>query len=166
MVLGMRTTQVKQLPKSKDHVDIGYLVRNASKQDTKFIKIAETTAWNFQQGAMLQWLGESKSIVFNVRSQGGFAGKVLNIETGATSTLPLPVYSVSYDGKLAVSLDFYNIFLNRREYSYIPTKDTAKSELKGILVFPIAKPTMQKLVLNESNLWEDILSGKWSTQVD
>ena len=40
-----------------------------------FTRIAETTAWNFQQGAMLQWhpLAPDRKIIFNRRDGGRFS---------------------------------------------------------------------------------------------
>ena len=71
-------------------------------------KIATTHTWNVQQGCMAQWLGpDYKShILYNDIRQGKYCSIVLNIEAGVERVLPMPAYTVSADGKIALSLDF------------------------------------------------------------
>jgi hypothetical protein len=64
--------------------------------------VGETAAWNWQQGAMAQWLGESAEVVFNTRS----GSAVVDVASGARRDLPLPVYAVAPDGRRALSVDF------------------------------------------------------------
>ena len=44
-----RVSFMDRLPTAEDLAEIGYL------EDGRFVKIGETSAWNFQQGAMLQY---------------------------------------------------------------------------------------------------------------
>lgn len=52
--------------------------------DGEFITFAETKAWNFQQGSMLQWLpGDAdKQVIYNMRSDDNFIGVIKYIDTG------------------------------------------------------------------------------------
>ena len=58
-----------RLPEKDDIAEIGLV--DVNKQD--FIPVVETTAWNFQQGAMLQWNPSSPNdeIIFNIREENG-----------------------------------------------------------------------------------------------
>ena len=64
-----------------DRGEVGYfdLQRN-----NKWIKIGETTAWNWQQGTRLQWIpGSSDEIVWNDRSEDGkiLVSRIYNMKT-------------------------------------------------------------------------------------
>ena len=48
-----RTEFIDRIPTDKDVLELGYITNNV------FTKFAQTTAWNFQQGAMLQYMGDS-----------------------------------------------------------------------------------------------------------
>jgi hypothetical protein len=73
----------------------------------RWIPLAETHAWNWQQGAMLQWRpGSHDEILYNDRRDGRFVGIVRNVHTGAERVLSRPVYGVSPSGREAISLSF------------------------------------------------------------
>lgn len=70
--------------------------------------VANTLAWNFQQGSMCQWLpgAEGERVVFNDRSGSAFVSRVLDVTTGEEREVPWPVMAVAPDGETAYSLDF------------------------------------------------------------
>ena len=74
----------------------------------KIKKIAITHTWNVQQGCMAQWLGPDfqSRIMYNDMRDGKYCSVILDWETGKELILSIPVYSVSSDGKTALSLDF------------------------------------------------------------
>ncbi len=91
-------------------------------------KIAETRAWNVQMSCMLQWLGpdyESK-ILYNDFRDGKFCSIVLDIATGNERVINAPVYSVSTDGKHAITLDFARLYSLRPGYGYYNTPEKTK----------------------------------------
>jgi len=57
---------------------------------------------------MLQWQGKDgdRLIVYNDRQDGQFVSIIHDIHTGTKRVLPRPVYAVSNDGRLALSLNF------------------------------------------------------------
>ena len=60
--------------------------------DNKFIPVAETDAWCWQQGCMFQWLNDSQSkVIYNDREGDHFVSRVLDIETGKRETLCRPI---------------------------------------------------------------------------
>ena len=93
--------------------------------------LATTHSWNVQQGCMAQWLGpDFKSrILYNDLRDGKYCSVILDVNTFNERVLPLPCYTVSADGKTALSLDFSRLHSLRLGYGYseLPeaTKDVA-----------------------------------------
>jgi hypothetical protein len=104
-LLGMRVYFQNRDVKPTDHADIGYI---DLKDGFKWTKIGGTTAWNWQQGARLQWRPRSDEIVWNDRAEDGkkFVCRVYNFRTGTRRTLPRPIYDLSPDGATALTHDF------------------------------------------------------------
>lgn len=109
---------VDRIPEPEDVAELGYI----DLETHKFHKIAETTAWNFQQGAMLQWYGEDH-ILYNIRSGNGFKTAITNWKTGETVTRPMPSANVSADGRYSLSINFSRIFDFRPGYGYAGVPD-------------------------------------------
>ena len=91
-------------------------------------KIATTHTWNVQQGCMAQWLGpDFKShILYNDLRDGKYCSVILNIETIEERVLPMPCYTVSADGKTALSLDFSRLHSLRLGYGYAALPEKTK----------------------------------------
>ena len=96
-----------------------------------FRVLAKTHTWNVQQGCMAQWLGPdfSSHILYNDLREGKYCSVILNVKSGEERVLPMPVYTVSADGKTALTLDFSRLHSLRLGYGYaaLPekTKDVA-----------------------------------------
>ena len=95
-----------------------------------FRVVARTHTWNVQQGCMAQWLGPdfSNRIIFNDLRDGKYCSVILNVLTREERVLPLPVYSVSSDGKTALSLDFSRLHSLRLGYGYAALPEKTKGE--------------------------------------
>lgn len=93
-------------------------------------KLATTHTWNVQQGCMVQWLGPdfTKCIIYNDLRDGRYCSIILDIETGDERVLDLPVYTVSNDGKTALSLDFSRLHSLRLGYGYSALDEKTKGE--------------------------------------
>jgi hypothetical protein len=104
-LLSMRVNFDKRPIKPDDRAEVGFIDR---KSHNTWTKIGETTAWNWQQGARLQWRPMSDEIMWNDRSDDAksFVCRVLNFRTGKKRMLPLPVYDLSPDGRTALTHDF------------------------------------------------------------
>jgi hypothetical protein len=90
---------------------------------------AETRAWNFQQGAMLQWLpGSASEVVFNDRAGDRFVAVVLDVKTGRRRTLPRPVAAVSHDGEWALSINYSRLARVRPVCGYRGIEDAWDAE--------------------------------------
>lgn len=115
-VLGMEVAFEHRSPKADDVIKIGMV--DLQDQD-RWIELGESSAWNWQQGCMLQWLpGSASNVIWNDREQGQYVSRILDVKTGKGRTVPAPVYSVCPDGKTAIVPDFRRIQDVRPGYGY------------------------------------------------
>ena len=100
----------------------------AENEDGRVKKIAETSAWNVQQSCMLQWLGPdfSSQILYNDYRDGRYVSIILTLATMEEKIIPAPVYSVSADGKFALTLDFSRLYELRPGYGYYNVPEKTK----------------------------------------
>lgn len=93
----------------------------------RFLPIARTAAFNWQQGTHLAWMptAPGREIIFNTVTPDGYAAVVRDVFTGAERRLPLPIYDVSRNGKLAVTLNFDRVHSTRPGYGYHHFPDRA-----------------------------------------
>ena len=91
-------------------------------------KIAETSSWNVQQACMAQWLGPdfSSRILFNDYRDGKYVAVVKELKTGKERVIPAPAYTVSADGKIALTLDFSRLYNLRPGYGYYNVPEKTK----------------------------------------
>ena len=101
-----------------------------------FHKLGETTAWNWQMGCQLQWLGDTDKVIFNTRAAGknthiyaDFQSTVVDIHTGDIQHLPLPIYVVAPHGDFALALDYARFMVTHRTIGYNATHHPPKLEL-------------------------------------
>lgn len=115
-------------------------------------KLAETRAWNVQMGCMLQWLGPDyqSKILYNDFRDGRFCSVILNLESGEEQIIEMPVYSVTADGKMALTLDFTRLYSLRPGYGYynLPekTKNVALPEEDCIWIINLESGEIQPLL--------------------
>ena len=102
-------------------------------------KVAETHAWNLQQGAMLHWNPLHRDeILFNDRRDSQIVSVVMNIRTGKERVLPAAINGLSHDGHYALSLSYGRLGRLRKTVSYQgiedPTKDVPHPDNDGVFV--------------------------------
>jgi len=121
-VLSHETTFWDRPPRGDDRIPLGMI---DLKEANRFQTVAETSAWSWQQGAMLQWWpGEPEStIVYNDRGGDEFVSVVQDIRTGSRRVLPRPVAAVNRTGKKALSLNFSRLADLRPGYGYAELPD-------------------------------------------
>ena len=108
-MLGLRIFIEGRKVQPFDKGEVGYF---DLQKVNKWTKIGETTAWNWQQGCRLQWVpGSSEEIIWNDRSKDGkkLVSRIYNMRTKKTRTLPSTVYTISPDGKTALTVNFERI---------------------------------------------------------
>ncbi|PFG04475.1 hypothetical protein [Bacillus sp. es.034] len=101
-----------------------------TKDNNSFRKIAETNAWNVQQGCMLQWLGpdHSRKVLYNDYRNGNYCTVILDIYSDEEQVINMPVYSVSEAGDFALSLDFSRLHSMRPGYGYSNKENSTKGQ--------------------------------------
>lgn len=104
----------------EDRAQIGWIDLNSGAWNP----IDLTSAFNWQQGAMLQWLGESDCFIYNNTNNGEFISKEYNISTGEQYVHPWPVYGVLINPKISLTLQFKRSYWCRA-YHYETIKDKA-----------------------------------------
>lgn len=120
-VLCMRADDTWSDVSPKKSADILLIDTKLSQNDQNRVrKIAQTHAWNVQQACMLQWLGPDfkKRIIYNDFRQGKYCSVVKDLENDSERIIQMPVYTVSADGKTALSLDFSRLYNLRPGYGY------------------------------------------------
>lgn len=126
-VLGMEVDFQHRSPRPSDVIKIGMV---DLQDNDRWIELGESTAWCWQQGCMLQWMpGTESTILWNDRAGDRYVCRFLDVQTGARRTIPHPVYSVSPDGKTAVSADFRRINDVRPGYGYVGLADPWADDL-------------------------------------
>ena len=90
--------------------------------------LAATNSWNVQQGCMAQWLGPDfkSKILYNDFRNGKFCSVILDVSTKQETVIDAPCYTVSNDGKFALSLDFTRLYSLRPGYGYYNTPEKTK----------------------------------------
>ena len=101
-----------------------------TKNSNSFRVLAKTHTWNVQQGCMAQWLGPDfkSKILYNDLRNGMYSSVILDIETNKERVLPMPVYTLSVDGKTALALDFSRLHSLRLGYGYAALPEKTKGE--------------------------------------
>ena len=119
--LGMEVNFEHRSPRPDDVIRIGMVDLH---DNDRWIELGTSTAWGWQQGCMLQWRpGSRDEVLWNDRGSEGYVTRILNVRTGETRTLPYPFYTVSPDGRTAVSADFRRINDMRPGYGYAGLPD-------------------------------------------
>lgn len=109
------------------------LIIDTEKQDGDHDRIrvlGQTHSWNVQQGCMLQWLGPdfSTKVIYNDFRNGRFCSIILDISTMEERIIELPIYTVSENGKIALTLDFTRLHRLRPGYGYSNISESTANE--------------------------------------
>ncbi len=148
LVLSMEVGFEHRSPRPADEIRIG-MVDTAD--DDRWTDLGRSTAWGWQQGCMLQWIpGSETEIIWNDREDGQYFSRILNVESGASRTVPSAVYALSPDGKWAISTDFRRLNDTRPGYGYVgipdPNADVLAPEDEGIWKVDLASGRRELLI--------------------
>lgn len=134
-------------PRADDTIRVG-MVDTAD--NDRWIDLGESRAWNWQQGCMLQFIPGSKDeVVWNDRVDGDFVCHIVNIKSGKRRTIPSPIYTLSPDGKWAITCDFRRLNDVRPGYGYagVPDPNAAKLIPEDIGIWRVDMKTGAKKLL-------------------
>lgn len=120
-VLSNKVSFEHRSPAADDVIEVGMV--DLQEKD-RWIPLGTSRAWNWQQGCMLQWIpGTESKIIWNDREKDRFVSHIMDVKTGDKRTIPSPVYSLSPNGKEAVSCDFSRVADCRPGYGYAGIRD-------------------------------------------
>ena len=116
-LLTHEANQISKYPHKDEFIKIGYFKYN---DKNNFISLAKTSAWNWQIGSRLQWIGDGQTgeIIFNVKENNKILSKILNIKTLKEEVLPISIFDVSNNKKFALGLNFARLHIFRKGYGY------------------------------------------------
>jgi hypothetical protein len=105
--------------------DIAIIGMVDTQEGNRWHPLAETVAWYWQQGTMLQWLGSApdRKIIFNSRASDHYGSTILDIKTGERRELPRAIYAIDNKAAQAVTLNFARVHRNRPGYGYVGLPD-------------------------------------------
>ena len=147
-LLGMQAGFEDRAVQPEDVLDIGMIDLH---DGDRWIPLAQTRAWCWQQGCMLQWRpGSLAEIVFNDRVDDRFVAVVMDVQSGARRTLPRPIYALADDGERALSLNFARLATTRPGYGYVGVEDPWADQLRpsedGVWMMHLASGDHELLV--------------------
>lgn len=115
--------QSNRMPEAGDVADICII----DLESNALTVVGQTHAFNFQQGASLQWLGPDhrSRIIYNDYRDGHYVSVIRDILSEIETVLPVPVYSVDGQGRYAVCVNYDRFFWCRPGYNYACGGDPA-----------------------------------------
>ncbi len=133
-ILAMRKPLGTASRTSEIDISVGYF--DLEVREPRFVEVGKTTTWCWQQGCRLQWFpGESdRMVLYNRRVGDGHGAVVQNIETMEIERTCLrPIYSLSGDGRVGLSLNFARLQRLRPGYGYddLPDETAGENQPEG-----------------------------------
>ena len=167
-LLGLESTFMDRPPTENDVLVIGLI---DAANDYVWTPLAETRAWNWQQGCMLQWLdgGRTGKIIFNDRQKDRFVCRIVDVHGGPERVIDRPAYGVNPQGTHAVSLNFARLAHQRPGYGYVGLPDPWRAELTpgddGLYAIDLATGVSRKLLsIAEAAAWRPRAAAQGAVQ--
>jgi len=130
-----------RMPGTDDPLEVGYFDECAQGH---YKAVGQTRAWNWHQGAQLQWLGRSEQIVFNDYDGQKHIARIVDHVGQSVKVLPCPVAALTMDGSRALSYSFARLRGSPHGYAYANGVD----------------PEAQNFIPQEDGLWTvDVATG-------
>jgi hypothetical protein len=120
MLLANQCDFPPRMPRSDDCMTVGYFTGEGFRD---FNAIAQTKAWNWQQGCMLQWIGGTNSFIFNDFDGASHVARIYDSAGKLTRTLPVPIAALSPSGDYALSYSFERCQVYAPGYGYVNGED-------------------------------------------
>ena len=116
--LCQRVSFMDRMQEAEDVAELGFV------KDGVFTPFATTTAWNFQQGAFLQFHPtKSDTVFYNSCENGVFCTVEQSLVTGEKKRTERPAAAISDDGKWGLGINFARVFAFRPGYGYAGDTD-------------------------------------------
>lgn len=99
--LCLEVDTINRPPLPDENFGVGYV------ENGKFIKVGETTALNYPQGARQQWVGDTNLFTVNNRVGGKWTADLFDADSNTLiEHLPATVHMLTKDGRYALGLDY------------------------------------------------------------
>ena len=162
-LITVNINDIYNIPNAKKKYEISYF---DIKLNIKVV-IGYTKTLNFQQGCRAQWLGpdHNRYIIYNDVDNKKYVSRIFDIINKTTSTVELPIYSVSKNGRFFLSLSFERLYWCRRGYSY----DAIIDENKNKLIVPDEYVKIYDFETNKQKILftiKDLIKIKKNTNMD
>lgn len=118
----------------------------------KWEKAGESDSFNWQQGAMLQWLpgeGNENKIIYNLSDNGRLISRIYDIKQKQSRDINWPIYGLTPDGKKSIAVDLersywcrayhYESVANEEKNTPIPSED-------GIFEIDLEKNSRKRII--------------------
>lgn len=144
-----------RLHMADDEAEIGLI-----ELDTlKYNPITTTKAWNFQQGAMLQWnpVKPDSEIIYNALVDGQYVTVTEDINSGKKKYTDRAVANVSKDGKWGLAINMSRLYDFRPGYGYATIKDPFYNEnhSKNDGIYLVNMETgKSKFIISMQDIWD------------
>ena len=117
----------------------------------RFVPLAETRCWNFQEGTMAHWVGP-RQILFNDLVDGRFVSVILDMDANTRRVAGPAVSAVSPDGQWALGINYARLRLTRPDYGYGGNGQDARvgtvwPEDDGLWLFNLADNSPPRLIV-------------------
>jgi hypothetical protein len=128
----------------------------------EFSKVADTRAWNLQQGAMLHWHPHypEDRIIYNDQHDGDIFSVILDVKSGEKRVLPRAVSAVSHNSKWALSLTYGRLGRLREVVGYAgakdPNPDNPAPDNDGVFLVDLATGE-SKLIVSIAQVYERLV---------
>ena len=146
----LKVKNIFRYPKKNESAKVGVFTKEG-----KFIKLDYTKCFNFQQGAMINWIyiKNQPSLIYNVVANKHFKSRIVDLN-GKKIDIDYPLYSLSPNNKYFLTVNFYHLTKYRRGYSY--GLSNIKKENKffkeneiGIWKYDFNKKRLKKLISSD-----------------
>lgn len=123
-ILSLEVDIINRPPLPNEKAGVGYI--NA---EGNYIRLGETNAYNYPQGARMQWIADSDCFVVNNQVGNKWGSSVYDTTTNKLiEDLGDSVHCLSKDGKTAFTLNYARLF-RLGVYGYIGLKDTSDDQI-------------------------------------
>lgn len=120
--LCLEVDTINRPPLPNELFGVGYV------EDGKFVKVGETTALNYPQGARQQWVGKTNQFTVNNRVGDKWAADLYDADTNTlVDNLPATVHMLTKDGRYALGLDYARLH-RLGGYGYTGLVDKGKDD--------------------------------------
>lgn len=115
-------------------------------------KIGETDSWNWQQGAMLQWMpgkGNESKVIYNLSKNGHLISRIHNIDTNEDRDLDWSIYGITPDGMKSIAIEMERSYWCRAyHYQSVANPDQEGNivETDGIFEVDLINNTRRRII--------------------